>query len=103
MNCKCYGNNHNNQMIGATISGCGFFCKAGKLIKKGVKIASDLGLLPPGLGILINAGANALGAENADDTPAQPPTAPAQAPDYSARQLNQRISNNRTGRIPTVF
>jgi hypothetical protein len=94
MNCKCYGNNHNNQMIGATMSGCGFFCKAGRLLRQAIGVASDLGLLPPGIAILGNAAATALGADNVD-TPTQAPAAP--------RQLNQRINNNQIGRVPNVF
>ena len=97
MNCKCQGCNYNNKVMGATIAGCGFFCKAGKLIKKGASILSDLGLLPPGVGILINAGADLMGAGNADTSE------PAQAPRNLQRQVNQNISNNRVGPVPTVF
>jgi hypothetical protein len=98
MNCKCYGNNHNNQMIGATMSGCGFFCKLGRGLKKAANFVNDLGLLPPGINVLVNAGANLMGANNADDT-----TSSYNPGDYSARQLNQRINNNRIGRVPNVF
>ena len=95
MNCKCQGCNYNNNVMGATIAGCGFFCKLGRGLKKAANFVNDLGLLPPGINILVNAGAHALGADNADTTQA--------GGDNTARQLNQRINNNRIGRVPNVF
>jgi hypothetical protein len=78
-------------MIGA----CGFFCKLGRGLKKVSNFVNDLGLLPPGVNVLVNAGAHALGADNADTTQT--------GGDNTARQFNQRVSNNRVGGIPTVF
>jgi len=82
-------------MMGATMGSCGFFCKLGRGLKKVSNFVNDLGLLPPGVNVLVNAGAHALGADNADTT--------SSGGDNTARQLNQRISNNRVGRVPTVF
>ena len=94
MNCNCKGCNYNNQVMGSTIGKCGFFCKVGRGVKKVANFVNDLGLLPPGINVLVNAGAHALGADEPDA-----PTAPTQAPDNSARQLNQRGLNSRMGNI----
>jgi hypothetical protein len=82
--------------MGSVIGNCGFFCKLGRGIRKVSNVVNSFGLLPPGVNMLVNAGTNLMGADNRD------------GPDFTEetthmRQLNQQVTNNRIGRIPTVF
>jgi len=96
MRCKCQGNYH-NQMMGSAIGGCGFFCKLGKGIRAVGNFAGGLGLLPPGVNVLINLGTHAMGADNPPDNPTD-----------KERKNNQQIPFNpfmvsEIGRVPNVF
>lgn len=85
MNCNCKGC-RNPQYD--TIGKCNWWCRTGKNIRKAVKFVNDLGLLPPGVNVLVDAGTHAMGADN----PPDPTTG-------EARQLNQRGLNSRMGNI----
>jgi hypothetical protein len=87
MNCNCKGCSNQKYSI---ISGCNWWCRTGKNIRKAVKFVNDLGLLPPGINILVNAGTHAMGADNPPDP---------EIPTGEARQLNQLGLNSRMGNI----
>jgi len=88
MNCNCKGcSNPKYDMI----SGCNWWCRTGKNIRKAVNFVNNLGLLPPGVNVLVNAGTHAMGADNPPD-----PTIPTGG---ELRQLNQRGLNSRMGNI----
>jgi hypothetical protein len=73
--------------MGAMVSGCNWWCRTGKNIRKAVKFVNDLGLLPPGVNVLVNAGTHAMGADNEE------------AAGGDRRELNQRGLNSRMGNI----
>jgi len=87
MNCNCKGcSNPKYDMI----SGCNWWCRTGKNIRKAVNFVNNLGLLPPGVNVIVNAGTHLMGADNPPD-----PTIPTR----ELRQLNQRGLNSRMGNI----
>jgi hypothetical protein len=73
--------------MGAMASGCNWWCRTGKNIRKVVNFVNDLGLLPPGVNVLVNAGTHAMGADNE------------KAAGGDKRELNQRNLNSRLGNI----
>lgn len=99
MNCKCQGCNSHSRSMGAMIGDCNWWCRAARKVRSVVNFVNDLGILPPGVNVLVNAGTHALGADNTD-TPAG-----------GKRQLNQRVTNarlagynyKRMGEIPKIF
>jgi hypothetical protein len=90
MNCNCKGCNSNSMAMGAMVSGCNWWCRTGKNIRKAVNFVNNLGLLPPGVNVLVNAGTHAMGADNEPDP---------SIPTGEARQLNQRGLNSRMGNM----
>jgi hypothetical protein len=90
--------------MGSMIGTCNWWCRTGKNIRKGVKFANDLGILPP----FVNVGAGILtslmGANNSESTTT---TTQNQSPlPQGAEQLNKLNGlkkHYRIGQIPTVF
>jgi len=90
--------------MGYMIGSCNWWCRTGKNIRKAVKFANDLGILPPfvnvGTGILTSL----MGANNSESTTT---TTQQQSPmpqgSEQLRRLNGIKKHHIIGQIPTVF
>jgi hypothetical protein len=95
--------------MGAMVSGCNWWCRTGKNIRKGVKFVNDLGLLPPGINVLVNAATHAMGADNPPEPTGSdnPPIPTGEARQLNKRGLNSRLGNinnsRKMGEMPKIF
>jgi hypothetical protein len=86
--------------MGSMIGACNWWCRAGNVIRKVSKIASDLGVLPPFINLGVQAVTTVMGANNA---PASSSTQTTQTTIQNSDTLNGIKKHYKIGRVPNVF